>query len=76
MSIHCPLCKAEMKKGKTELTLKRNRSVVVIEDVPAMVCSQCGEASIDLTVSQAAYKMAEKEIERGVALEFCKFRAA
>ena len=76
MSLNCPFCKTRMKKGKTELTLKRNRSIVVIEDVPAMVCPQCGEASIDLLISQIAFEMAEKEIQRGVALEFCKFRAA
>lgn len=76
MNLHCPLCKSEMKEGKTELTLKRARSVVVIEDVPAMVCPQCGEASIDASTSQAAYEIAEREILRGVALEFCKFKAA
>lgn len=74
--MRCPVCKTEMKEGKTELTLKRQRSVVVMEDVPAMVCPQCGEASIDASVSQAAYEIAEKEIRRGVALEFCKFKAA
>jgi YgiT-type zinc finger domain-containing protein len=76
MSIHCPLCKTKMNEGKTALTLQRERSVVVIEDIPAMVCPQCGEASIDALTSQAAYEIAEKEIQRGVALEFCMFRAA
>ena len=76
MNVHCPLCKTRMNKGKTELMLKRDRSVVVIEDVPALVCPQCGEASIDSLTSQIAYEMAEKEIQRGVALEFCTFRAA
>jgi YgiT-type zinc finger domain-containing protein len=76
MKLNCPACKAEMAIGKTELILKRDRNVVVIEDVPAMVCPQCGEASIDAKNSQAAYSLAESEIQRGVALEFCKFRAA
>lgn len=76
MNLHCPLCKYKMKEGKTELTLKRERSIIVIEDVPAMVCPQCGEASIDASISQLAYEIAEQEIQRGVTLEFCKFRAA
>jgi YgiT-type zinc finger domain-containing protein len=76
MKLNCPACKAEMKTGKTELILKRDRNVVVVEDVPAMVCPQCGEASIDAKISQAAYSLAETEIKRGVALEFCKFQAA
>ena len=76
MKLHCPICKAEMVSGKTELIMKRDRSVVVIEDIPAMVCSQCGEASIEASVSQSAYLLAENEIKRGVALEFCKYRVA
>ena len=76
MKLHCPACKAEMQVGKTELILKRGRNVVVIEDVPAMVRPQCGEASIDATVSQSAYSLAENEIKRGVALEFCKYHTA
>lgn len=76
MKLNCPACKAKMYIGKTELILKRDRNVVVIEDVPAMVCPQCGEASIEAKVSQAAYQLAENEIKRGVALEFCKYTAA
>lgn len=76
MSLHCPLCKAKMIKRTTELMLKRDRSVVVIENVPALVCPQCEEASIDAITSQTAYEIAEREILRGVALEFCTFRAA
>lgn len=76
MSLHCPLCKTKMIKGTTELTLRRDRSIVVIEKIPAMVCPQCGEASIDAVTSQAAYEIAEREILRGVTLEFCSFRAA
>lgn len=76
MNLHCPLCKTKMTKGTTELVLKRDRSVVVMECVPAMVCPQCGEASIDAATSQTAYEIAEKEILRGVALEFCTFRTA
>lgn len=76
MRLQCPACKAEMQKGNTELTFKRDRSVVVIEDIPAMVCPQCGEASIEASISQIIYEIADREIKRGVALEFCKFKAA
>jgi YgiT-type zinc finger domain-containing protein len=62
-----------MKAGTTDLTLRRNRSVVVVEGVPALVCENCGEASLDAKTAQAAHELAEREIARGVALEFCKF---
>ena len=72
----CPACKSEMENGLTELVFKRNRSVIVIEKVPAMVCHQCGEASINFKTSQSAYELAEREMKRGVSLEFCLFQAA
>ena len=33
-------------------------------------------ASIDSQTAEKAYSLAEQEINRGVALEFCKFEAA
>ena len=74
--MNCPVCKSTMDPGHTELVLKRNRSIVVIEDVPSLVCSQCGEASLDSETSQRAYEIAEREFARGVALEYCHFPAA
>lgn len=72
----CPICKSNMEKGTTELTFRRGKSVVIVEAVPALVCQQCGEASIENTVAQQAYYLAENEIKRGVSLEFLKFKAA
>jgi YgiT-type zinc finger domain-containing protein len=64
-----------MASGTTDVTLRRNRSVVVVQSVPAMICQDCGEASLDAKTASAAYDLAQKEIERGVALEFCIFAA-
>ena len=72
----CPICKGEMKEGETELTMKRDRSVVVVECVPALVCQDCGEASVDAQTSQRAYEVAEEEIMGGTALGFRKYNAA
>lgn len=40
--LHCPLCGAKRKKGKTTFTAELGFGVVVVRKVPAMVCSQCG----------------------------------
>ena len=71
----CPLCKGTMAQGTTDLTLRRGRSVVVVEAVPALVCQACGEASLSAAVSQAVYTLADREASRGVALEFCTYAA-
>ncbi len=73
--IGCPLCKGRMSLGRTDVTFRRGRSVVVVESIPALVCENCGEASIDVVASKAAYEIAEREIARGAALEFCTYAA-
>ncbi|MDP3110850.1 MAG: type II toxin-antitoxin system MqsA family antitoxin [Thermodesulfovibrionales bacterium] len=38
----CPLCGGNKKEGKTTFTVDLGFGVVVVRDVPATVCSQCG----------------------------------
>jgi len=38
----CPLCGGEKKPGKTTFTVELGFGVVVVRDVPATVCAQCG----------------------------------
>ena len=43
----CPLCRGKKKPGKTTFTVDLGFGVVVVRDVPATVCSQCGADWID-----------------------------
>lgn len=43
----CPLCRGKKKPGKTTFTVDLVFGVVVVRDVPATVCSQCGADWID-----------------------------
>ncbi len=38
----CPLCGGDKTQGKTTFTVDLGFGVVVVRDVPATVCSQCG----------------------------------
>jgi YgiT-type zinc finger domain-containing protein len=38
----CPLCGGEKRPGKTTFTVDLGFGVVVVRDVPATVCVQCG----------------------------------
>jgi YgiT-type zinc finger domain-containing protein len=38
----CPLCGGSKKAGKTTFTADMGFGVVVVRDVPATVCAQCG----------------------------------
>ena len=62
-----------MTPGKTDLTIRRDDSVIVVEEVPAMVCPQCGETSVASDVSQRVYKIAEGDFKKGVSLKLCKY---
>lgn len=41
-SDHCSLCGGAKKPGKTTFAVDLGFGVVVVRDVPATVCSQCG----------------------------------
>ncbi len=53
---HCPLCSGNMVAGVTTYSVDLGFGVVVVRDVPAMVCVQCGEDWIDSDIA--------KELER------------
>ncbi|MCK4905918.1 MAG: type II toxin-antitoxin system MqsA family antitoxin [Spirochaetes bacterium] len=48
----CPLCSANKKFGTTTFTVELGFGVIVIRNVPAEVCEQCGESWIDDIVSE------------------------
>ncbi len=47
----CPLCSGVKKPGKTTFTADLGFGVVVIREVPAIVCSLCGADWIDDTIA-------------------------
>ena len=38
----CPLCKGQKESGTTTFTVDLGVGILVVRDVPALVCSQCG----------------------------------
>jgi len=71
----CPTCGGNMIFGTTDVTLQRYRSVLVVQRVPALVCRECGETSLDAKTESAVCDLAMNEIETGAMLEFCTFTA-
>jgi YgiT-type zinc finger domain-containing protein len=39
----CPQCKGELERGTATYTDTRSGYTIVLQDVPAWVCAQCGE---------------------------------
>lgn len=48
----CDICSGQLKAGHTNLEVWRGDQLLIIRDVPADVCQQCGEAYISATVSE------------------------
>ena len=68
----CPLCGGEKRPGTTIFAVDLGFGVVVVRDVPALVCSKCGDAWIDdqvaeklqVAVADARRKKAVVEVTR------------
>ena len=43
----CLHCQSELKRGAATFTESRNGYIVVLQDIPAGVCIQCGESLFD-----------------------------
>ena len=39
----CFHCQGELRRGNTTYTINRHGYHIIIDDVPAWICSQCGE---------------------------------
>lgn len=55
----CFYCKGETKETTTKFIVDLGRCVVIVKNVPARVCQQCGEASYSNEVAQQLEKIVE-----------------
>ncbi len=56
----CPLCRGTKRPGTTTFTADLGFGVVVIRNVPALVCSQCGADWLDDEVTQRIERLVEE----------------
>ena len=72
----CLLCKnGETRPGTVTVTLERGKTVVVVRDVPADVCENCGEYYLDSPVAQEVYQRAEAAVARNAEVEILRYAA-
>ena len=61
----CVICKnGETEPGTTTSTLERDSTIVLIKDIPAKVCNNCGEAYIDSKTLVRLHNMSPENSER------------
>jgi YgiT-type zinc finger domain-containing protein len=75
--MRCPLCKGEMKEGKTILPYELGKEqVIVLLDVPALICEQCGDEFVDINVTRNIEKILDKVKSDGMRMGFVEYRKA
>ena len=74
--MNCLICKTgTTQQGTTTVTLERDTTVIVIKDVPAQVCDNCGEYYLSEEVSSRIYALAEEAVKRKVEIEVLHYAA-
>jgi YgiT-type zinc finger domain-containing protein len=68
--MECVICKNGMiSDGKVTVTLEREGTVIVIKDVPAQVCQNCGEYFLSEAMTIEVLSKAEMAVQKGVEFE-------
>ena len=73
----CVICKqADTDLGTATVTLERDATTLVIKDVPASVCPNCGEEYVDDATAERLLDAVEEAAEAGVQVDVRRYRAA
>ncbi|MDH4203704.1 MAG: type II toxin-antitoxin system MqsA family antitoxin [Phycisphaerae bacterium] len=72
----CVICKqGQTHDGLTTVTLERGPTTVVIKDVPAEICENCGEYYLSEEVTDKVQNLAELAFQHGVEIEVLRYAA-
>lgn len=73
--MNCPLCKTGVLKPGTRTNLfERGETVLVVRDVPALVCNQCGDSYYDADVTEWCRLMLNEALGRKEEMVVTAFR--
>lgn len=73
----CVICQyGETESGTTTVTLTRGEATIVIRDVPAQVCTICGEEYVDSETGKRLSQIAENALSEGVQVDVRRYKAA
>jgi YgiT-type zinc finger domain-containing protein len=70
----CSICKiGETEQGNTTVTLNRDDFTLVVKEVPAQICTNCGEDYIDSIVVRDLLELAERMAKNGSLVDIRKY---
>jgi YgiT-type zinc finger domain-containing protein len=72
----CVVCKnGETHPGEVTVTLQREGTTVILKNVPADVCENCGEYYLSESIAAQVTARAEAAVESGAEVEILRFAA-
>jgi YgiT-type zinc finger domain-containing protein len=75
--MNCQLCKeGTTEAGHVTVTLERGNSLIIIKEVPAHVCTNCGHYYLDADIARQVLQKGEEAVQKGAELEIIKLQAA
>ncbi len=63
--MECYHCKGELERGTTSYTVNRHGYHFIVDDVPAWICQQCGEALFEEETVEAIQQLVQ-EMDKSV----------
>ena len=74
--MNCVICRnGTTKSGKVTVTLDRDNTTVIIKNVPADVCENCGEYYLSDTVTKDILHLANGVVKNGAEVEILRYAA-
>jgi YgiT-type zinc finger domain-containing protein len=74
--MECLICKnGSYEAGEVTVTLGRGESIVIIKQVPAHVCDNCGEYVLDDDVAKIVMEKAERAVANNAEVEVLQYAA-
>ncbi len=72
----CVICKqGEAHPGEVTVTLQRGESTIILKNVPAEVCENCGEYYLSEDITEQVLSRAEEAVKSGAEVEILRFAA-
>ena len=72
----CVICKhGETRDGTAVVILQRDNTSIIIKEVPAQVCTNCGEYYLSEAITEKVLALAEHAARRGAEIEVLRFAA-
>jgi YgiT-type zinc finger domain-containing protein len=71
----CVICKnGQTHKGFVNVSIQRNNSVVIVKEVRAEICDNCGEYYLDENMTAKVLKKAQQAVRNGAEVEILKMQ--